>query len=203
MTGECLDCVSRAQSEAAVSSPRPHHFANERGEIPSTFPLHISATSPPTYPPGTVWMPATMPRRRVASGVSVRTEHGGRKGGQTRVLLTMRDDRSDFANHWECPGGKVEPGETELEALRREYREELGVHSIRIYPEPLGTVDFDPPIVPKPTTITFYRVDISPDDPPSALQSRCLAYFEPEALDSLPLTPANRALIDIVKAECR
>lgn len=137
-------------------------------------------------------------RKRVASAVIVRTEHGG----QRKVLLTMRDGRADFPNHWECPGGKVEPGETDVEALRRELAEELGVHSLTIDPTPIGAVDLDPPRVKKPFVVTFYRVAISPDDPPLPLQARCLAYFEPEALDALPLMPANRALLGQVKAEC-
>lgn len=140
-----------------------------------------------------------MERKRVASAVIVRVEHGGRK----KVLLTMRDGRSDFPNHWECPGGKVEAGETDVEGLRRELAEELGVHSLLIDPLALGAVDLDPPMVKKPLVVTFYLVTLSPDDAPQALQARCLAYFEPEVIDSLPLMPANRALCEQVKAALR
>ena len=31
----------------------------------------------------------------------------------------------EFQNFWECPGGKMEPGETSEEALKREIRAEL------------------------------------------------------------------------------
>lgn len=140
-----------------------------------------------------------MERIRVVSAVIIRTEHGGAK----RVLLTMRDGRSDFANHWECPGGKVEPGEIDMHALRRELAEELGIHSLYVDETPVGAVNLDPPLVGKPLVVTFYRVHVSPDDPPQALEARCLAYFEPETIDSLPLMPANRALCEQVKAACR
>ena len=42
------------------------------------------------------------------------------------ILVTRRPDRADRRGQWEFPGGKVEPGESEADALRREIREELG-----------------------------------------------------------------------------
>jgi 8-oxo-dGTP diphosphatase len=49
--------------------------------------------------------------------------------GQTapRVLAAQRSYPVELAGRWELPGGKVDPGETEPAALRRECREELGV----------------------------------------------------------------------------
>jgi len=47
--------------------------------------------------------------------------------GQGRFLLTSRPPGKVYAGYWEFPGGKLEPGETVEQALRRELQEEIGV----------------------------------------------------------------------------
>ena len=44
-----------------------------------------------------------------------------------RVLIAERPPGKHMAGLWEFPGGKVEEGETEEDALKREVRERVGV----------------------------------------------------------------------------
>lgn len=57
--------------------------------------------------------------------------------GQGRLLAARRSAPPALAGRWELPGGKVEPGEADQDALVRELAEELAVE-VRLH-APVGS----------------------------------------------------------------
>jgi 8-oxo-dGTP diphosphatase len=76
----------------------------------------------------------------VAVGVLVERDADGREG---RFLLTSRPAGKVYAGYWEFPGGKLEPGETVEQALRRELQEEIGITIGAVHPWAVELVDYD------------------------------------------------------------
>lgn len=57
----------------------------------------------------------------------IRTVVAGIIERDARLLICQRRADDAFPLKWEFPGGKVRPGESPADALRRELREELGI----------------------------------------------------------------------------
>jgi 8-oxo-dGTP diphosphatase len=57
-------------------------------------------------------------------------------------LLTSRPPGKVYEHYWEFPGGKLEPGETVEQALRRELHEEIGITIAGVHPWKVEMVDY-------------------------------------------------------------
>ena len=57
-------------------------------------------------------------------------------------LLTSRPPGKVYEGYWEFPGGKLEPGESVEQALRRELTEEIGITISEVVPWQIEIVDY-------------------------------------------------------------
>lgn len=107
-----------------------------------------------------------------------------------RVLIAQRPPGTHQAGRWEFPGGKINSGETEIEALRRELKEELGVTLISAdrmlelvhdYPE-------------RRVELCMWRV-IAYQGEPRSLDRQALRWVQPADLVYEDLLEADRPIV--------
>ena len=110
---------------------------------------------------------------------------------QGRVLAARRRYPPELAGFWECPGGKVEPGESEREALARELLEEIAVQvdvCDRVGPD----IRISPSLV-----LHAYLARIIAGRP-VALDHDAIAWISTEELHSVNWLPGDRPLMEAV-----
>ena len=113
---------------------------------------------------------------RVVGAVAVRED---------RVFMARRPPGGRHGGLWEFPGGKVEPGESDAEALIRELREELQVASVV---GGLVAVGSDEKV-----ELHCYAVRFEGRPTPSVPQET--GWFALKALEQLDLPPADRPVV--------
>lgn len=61
---------------------------------------------------------------------------------QDKIFCVQRGPGRSLENYWEFPGGKIEPHETPVEALRRELTEELLI-KVNVNDEPYESAEYE------------------------------------------------------------
>ena len=123
---------------------------------------------------------------RVVAAV-LRDEHG-------RVLIAQRPAGKHMAGYWEFPGGKIAPGESSEQALKRELAEELGVSLRRCHPLLQLRHDYADRVV----ELEVFAVDDYGGEP-SGLEAQALKWVAAAELGSQALLPADRPIVEALE----
>lgn len=131
-------------------------------------------------------MSGTHPPPPLVPGVSILCHRNG-------DVLIIRRGKAPYAGYWSLPGGKLEAGETPLQAAQRELLEETGVTAE--LGEPAGTLTIDSrdergAIRARFHLTIFMGAHVSGE--PIAGDDAAEACFKPlSALGSLEMTPGT------------
>jgi 8-oxo-dGTP diphosphatase len=110
-----------------------------------------------------------------------------------KILIARRPAGKHLAGFWEFPGGKVSPGESPTDALRREILEELGARLV--VGAALDAVDWQYP--DRTVRLLFFRCGIEGE--PQALEGQEIAWVSPAELSGYEFPPADARLIELLK----
>jgi 8-oxo-dGTP diphosphatase len=107
-----------------------------------------------------------------------------------RVLACERSAPPEVAGRWEFPGGKVEAGETDEQALARECVEELGVRV-----EVGARVGPDVSLAHGRAVLRVYAARLLEGDRPQALEHTSMRWLSADELDSVHWLPADKPIV--------
>ena len=105
------------------------------------------------------------------------------------VLLGQRPAGKPYEGSWEFPGGKVESGESILDALKREFVEELGIQIVSA--EPWCGVEY---VYPHAHVRLHFYISHEWQGEPQSLEGQAFAWQG--AVGVTPLLPATIPLLE-------
>lgn len=113
---------------------------------------------------------------------------------ENKILATQRG-YGEFKDGWEFPGGKLEAGETGVEALKRELREELDMEVV--VGDLLETVEYDYPQFH--LTMHCYLCQLVKEE--FVLKEHEAArWLEKNQLDEVAWLPADEGIVEKLKS---
>jgi 8-oxo-dGTP diphosphatase len=113
---------------------------------------------------------------------------------QGRYLITQRRHTGRLGGLWEFPSGKVEPGETDEAAIKRELRERVGVDVGIGGPKARRTQHY----VGYSVDLILYEASILPDQEPRSLHVADFRWVAPQELEQYAFPPADQATTDLL-----
>ncbi|KMT63804.1 8-oxo-dGTP diphosphatase MutT [Catenovulum maritimum] len=115
---------------------------------------------------------------------------------ENKIFLAKRNAKQHQGGKWEFPGGKVEAGETVLEALQRELNEECGINPNSS--QELIVVEHD--YGDKKVKLDTHIIQDF-DGEAHGKEGQEVAWVEVTELDNIDFPAANIAIVDAVKAK--
>ena len=113
--------------------------------------------------------------------------------GKTVIFATQRG-HGELKGGWEFPGGKIEPGETPQEAIKREIMEELQTEIV--VGDKLHTIEYDYPMFHLSMDYFFSEV-VSGDL--ILTEHDAAKWLTKDELDSVEWLPADIEIIGMIK----
>lgn len=112
-----------------------------------------------------------------------------------RVLAAQRSYPDELAGKWELPGGQVEAGESDADALRRECREELDLDVV------VGEQVGADVALSASKVLRVYATKCIGE--PVAVEHAALRWVSAAELDDLDWLPADRELLPALRETIR
>ena len=112
---------------------------------------------------------------------------------QSQILVAQRQKHQDAAGLWEFPGGKIEPGETALAALKREIREEVGVEITHAIP----FLKYDYQYPDKTISLDTWKV-ISYQGEPWGCEGQTVVWLNFDLIPTLKFPAGNQKLLEFL-----
>ena len=112
-----------------------------------------------------------------------------------RAYFATQRGYGEFEGMWEFPGGKIEPGESSEDALKREIQEELGVDIV--IEDLLCTTEYDYPSFH--LTMHCYLCSIASGEI-ELREHKSARWLIPETLNNVEWLPADKELLEKLRA---
>ena len=113
---------------------------------------------------------------------------------QGRFLITQRRSTAVLAGLWEFPSGKVETGESDEAALRRELRERVGVDVSVGGSSAHRPPRYDGYVV----ELVLYHASIAPGQEPRPVRVADVRWVAPQELENYAFPPADQETTDLL-----
>jgi len=136
---------------------------------------------------------------QVSAAVIIRSQ-----GDATEIFSARRTEPESLRGGWEFPGGKVDPGETAIQAVHREIMEEIGV-TIELVHHLIGPLDNGAWPMGDDYALNTWIARITQGEPQLIEQHDAHTWLSINNAEIVPWLPVDlpvlRAAIDWVRAQ--